>query len=109
MQNDLLAILQWILRFLRPGVAWAGRLFVLSRELLGDFGAGFPGASADFDSARLDAVSRSLLWGAGVPAPERAARASCPPGSAAGALAWNGIAWNGTGRRWRRIDPCAPH
>jgi hypothetical protein len=115
MQNDLLAILHWILRFLRLGIARTGRLLILPPGPLDSCYAGFPGASADFDSARLDAVSRSLLWGAGVLSPERVATANCPSESTAGALALrgmasNGAAWNdaalmGIGRRRRRIDP----
>jgi hypothetical protein len=76
MQNQLLAILHWTLRFLRLFRQWMWGAFVLPRgnsgplELLAMRRLGAMGLSADFDSARLDAVSRSVLWGAGALSPE---------------------------------------
>lgn len=68
MQNALLAILHWTLRIVRLCRQWLWGVFVLPRGNSGRIGA--MGLSADFDSARLDAVSRSVLWGAGAWSPE---------------------------------------
>jgi hypothetical protein len=54
-------------------------MFVLWRMSTGHFGSGAISLSVDLDSARLDAVSRSLMWGSGIPLPEPALSASCPP------------------------------
>ncbi|MFN0056291.1 MAG: hypothetical protein ACKV0T_29445 [Planctomycetales bacterium] len=70
MQNQLLAMLHGMAQFLRRCWQRGKDVFFLS---------GFSGASgrlemlvlsADFDSSRLDAVSRSVLWGAGVLTPD---------------------------------------
>jgi hypothetical protein len=76
MQNDLLAILHWTLRILRLCRQQVWGVFVLPRgnlgrsEWLAMSRLGAMGFSADFDSARLDAVSRSVMWGAGALSPE---------------------------------------
>lgn len=76
MQHPLLAILHGILRILRLCRQRLWSVFVWPRngsgslERLALSRLGAMGFSADFDSARLDAVSRSVLWGAGVLSPE---------------------------------------
>lgn len=76
MQNHLLAILHGILRILRLCRQRVWGAFVLPRGNSGKLDSpalcrlGALGFSADFDSARLDAVSRSVLWGAGVLSPQ---------------------------------------
>ena len=76
MQNHLLTILHWTLRILRLCRQQVWGVFVLPRGSSGAFDRramsrlGAMGFSADFDSARLDAVSRSVMWGAGVLSPE---------------------------------------
>lgn len=69
MQNHLLAILQWILRIVRLTGQQAGEAFVLLRRSTDPERLGVLGVSVDIDSARLDAVSRSVLWGSGMLCP----------------------------------------
>lgn len=98
MQNQLLAILHWTLRFLRLCRQRVWGVFVLPRgnsgslELLAMSRLRAMGLSADFDSARLDAVSRSVLWGAGVLSPEPVpAKISAPRNSARSAGEYGAI------------------
>jgi len=56
----------------------------------GHFGSGAISLSVDLDSARLDAVSRSLMWGSGIPLPEPALSANCPPPSLPRRWRWHG-------------------
>jgi hypothetical protein len=80
MQNNVIVFyLALILRLLRDGLKLVGGMFVYRRDRAGRLGLGAFSLSVDLDSARLDAVSRSLLWGSGIPIPEPARTADCPP------------------------------
>lgn len=91
MQNHLLAILNGILRVLRLSIGQLGGTYVLPRSHTDPVWYGVLVVSADFDSARLDAASRSVLWGYGgvfpqpVPAPIRTPNVviltAAPPGA----------------------------
>ncbi len=80
MQNNVVALcLTLILRLLRNCFRQIAGMFVLQPTRPGTFRLGALSLSVDLDSARLDAVSRSLLWGSGIPIPEPARSAGCPP------------------------------
>ena len=98
MQNNVITLcLALILRLLRNCFKQAAGMFVLRRGDSGWFGLGALSLSVDLDSARLDAVSRSLWWGSGIPIPEPARSAGCPPLSVPRpAFAGTGR-WHGTG------------
>jgi hypothetical protein len=73
MQNNVIVLcLALILRLFRSCLKQVGGMFVLRRTHAGRIGLGAFSLSVDLDSARLDVVSRSLLWGSGIPIPERA-------------------------------------
>ena len=72
MQNVFILLMASVLRLLRGCFRQIAGLFVLSRARAGRFGLGAFPLSVDLDSARLDAVSRSLWWGSGIPIPEPA-------------------------------------
>ena len=72
MQNNVIMLcLALILRLFRSCLKQVGGLFVLRRIRTGGYGLGAFSPSVDLDSARLDVVSRSLLWGSGMSIPER--------------------------------------
>ncbi|MSR56760.1 MAG: hypothetical protein EXS05_03695 [Planctomycetaceae bacterium] len=70
MQNHTIAIVSWGLRLLRICGKQIGALLVLPTTVHHPLGLGSMVMSVDLDSSRLDAVSRSVLWGAGVLSPE---------------------------------------
>jgi hypothetical protein len=70
MQNNFVVFcLALVLRLLQNGLKLVGGTFVIRRERAAGLGLGALSLSVDLDSARLDAVSRSLLWGAALPIP----------------------------------------
>ena len=91
MQNNVIVFyLALILRLLRDGLKLVGGMFVYRRDRAGRPGLGAFSLSVDLDSARLDAVSRSLLWGSGIPIPKPALTAVAPPQSVSHQLRWHG-------------------
>src|SRR5258708_1553220 len=91
MQNNVIMLgLTMVLRLLQRCAAQFRGMFVLRRGRAGRFGLGAFSLSVDLDSARLDAVSRSLLWGSGVPLPEPIPMAGCPPIARARDVRWHG-------------------
>jgi hypothetical protein len=80
MQNNVVVCcVALILRLLQKVVRLVGGIFVVRREHPSRLGLGALLPSVDLDSARLDAVSRSLMWGAGIPIPEPARAPGSPP------------------------------
>lgn len=80
MQNNVIVVyLALALRLLQTCLKQIGGMFVLRRVRAGKFGWGAISLGVDLDSARLDAVSRSLLWGSGIPIPEPVPAAYCLP------------------------------
>jgi hypothetical protein len=80
MQNNVIMLcMALILRLLRFCCKQVAGMFVWQRPQAGGFSPGAFSLSFDLDSARLDVVSRSLWWGAGIPVPEPARSAGCPP------------------------------
>jgi len=80
MQINLIII--WVtivLRLLQSCLMQVRGMFGFQRLHDGTLGSSVLSLSVDLDSARLDAVSRSLLWGSGMPVPEPARTAGCPP------------------------------
>ncbi|MBS0264679.1 MAG: hypothetical protein JSS02_22280 [Planctomycetes bacterium] len=67
MQNDHMTLpcVAYVLQLIRRCLAQVGGWFVFPQSSLGWFGLGAFSLSADLDSARLDVVSRSLLWNCG--------------------------------------------
>ena len=91
MQNNVIALcLALFLRLLRDGLKQLAGVFVFQRMYAGRFHPGSLPLSVDLDSGRLDAVSRSLWWGPGMPVPEPARTAASPPVPAARPLRWYG-------------------
>ena len=91
MQNNVvLFCVALVLRFLQTGLKLVGGIFVIRWERAARLGLGSLLPSVDLDSARLDAVSRSLWWGAGMPIPEPARTAGSPPTSTPRRLHWHG-------------------
>jgi hypothetical protein len=90
MQTFVLLCLASILRLLQSCLQQVGGMFVLRRTRAGQFGWGVISLSVDLDSARLDAVSRSLMWGSGIPLPEPARSANCPPPPLPRRWRWDG-------------------
>ena len=91
MQNNVILLcLALILRLFRGCLKQLGGMFVLRRTHAGRFGLDAIALSVDLDSARLDAVSRSLWWGSGVPIPEPALKAVCPPIPVSRPVRWHG-------------------
>jgi len=91
MQNNVIVLcLALILRLLRSCLKLVGGMFVLQRVRAGKLGLGAIALSVDLDSARLDAVSRSLLWGSGIPIPEPALTAVAPQHSVSRHCRWHG-------------------
>jgi hypothetical protein len=100
MQNFVIAALAWTWRLLRACLKRATNAFVLPTPA-GAFNPGAVPLCVDLDSARLDAVSRSLLWGTGVLAPEPTKAAVCSPPGAASPLRSRIV----PPERFRRIEP----
>jgi hypothetical protein len=91
MQNNVIVFtLALFLRLLRNGLKLVARMFVFQPERAARPGMGAFLLSVDLDSARLDAVSRSLLWGSGIPVPEPARTAGSSPTSGPRPLHWHG-------------------
>jgi hypothetical protein len=91
MQNNVVTLcLALFLRLLRNCFRQVAGMFVLQPARPGTFRPGVLSLSVDLDSARLDAVSRSLLWGSGIPVPEPARSAGCPPLPVLRPLGWHG-------------------
>jgi hypothetical protein len=91
MQNNVIVLcLALILRLLRSCLKLVGGMFVLQRVRAGKLGLGAIALSVDLDSARLDAVSRSLLWGSGMPILEPSRTANCPSTAAPRPMRWHG-------------------
>lgn len=65
MQNLLLAVLHGMLRFLHVCRGQMKRLLVPPQTSNASYSLLAIGVSVDLDSSRLDAVSRSVLWGPG--------------------------------------------
>lgn len=63
MQNYLLAVLHGMMRLLRVCLGRVKSLLVLPQSSNASYGLLAIGVSVDLDSSRLDAVSRSVLWG----------------------------------------------
>lgn len=70
MHSHIIAIVSWGLRFFRICGKQVGVLLALPTTIHHSLGLGAMVMSVDLDSSRLDAVSRSVLWGAGVLSPE---------------------------------------
>lgn len=70
MQSHILAVVSWGLRLLRICGKQIGVILDLPTTGHRSLGLGAMAMSVDLDSSRLDAVSRSVLWGAGVLSPE---------------------------------------
>lgn len=91
MQNNVIMLcLALILRLLRYCFRQVAGMFVFQPTRTGTFRLSAMPLSVDLDSARLDAVSRSLLWGSGIPIPEPARSAGCPPLPVQRPLRWHG-------------------
>lgn len=88
MQNFVWLCLTLILRLFSGCFRQLGRMFILERARPGRFGWSTFSLSVDLDSARLDVVSRSLLWGSGIPVRERAPAAGFPPQAAPRPVRW---------------------
>lgn len=71
MQNYLLAVLHGMLRLLRACLRQVKSLLILPQSSNAGYGLLAIGVSVDLDSSRLDAVSRSVLWGPGGWAPDQ--------------------------------------
>ena len=89
MQNFVWLCLTLILRLFSGCARQLRRMFVLERAHQGRFAWSTFSLSVDLDSARLDVVSRSLLWGSGIPVRERSPAAICPPQAAPRPMRWH--------------------
>jgi hypothetical protein len=85
MHHLLVFVLHSVVRGLLVRIGRVGRTLVRPWSLDGSWSLGAMGLSVDLDSSRLDAVSRSLAWGAGmlVPCPVHASdpTSSSPTGA----------------------------
>ena len=90
MQNVVTLCLTLVLRLLRNCYRQIAGMFVLQPARPGTFRLVALSLSVDLESARLDAVSRSLWWGSGIPVPEPARSADCPPLPVLRPLRWHG-------------------
>jgi hypothetical protein len=88
MQNFVWLCLTLILRLLSGCGRQLKRMFILERAHSGRFAWSTFSLSVDLDSARLDVVSRSLLWGSGIPIRERIPGAGFPPQAAPRTVRW---------------------
>ena len=83
MQNNVITLcVALLLRIVRGCLKEAAGMFGFRRSYAGKFSLGAFWPSLDLDSARLDAVSRSLWWGSGVPIPDPVQTACSPPNAA---------------------------
>ena len=91
MQNRVITLcVALILRIVRGCWKEAAGVFVFRRSHAGRCSPGAFWPSLDLDSARLDAVSRSLWWGSGIPIPDPAQTACAPPNAAGRTLRRHG-------------------
>jgi len=91
MQNSIVMLcVAFLLRLCRGCLGQLSGSFALLRPQPGKSALGAFSPSVDLDSARLDVISRSLYWGAGVRVPERAPARVCPPIVAPRAARWQG-------------------
>jgi len=91
MQNNVIVCcLAFVLRLLQNCLKRVGGIFVIRPERAGKLGLGAILLNVDLDSARLYAVSRSLMWGSGIPIPEPARTAGSLPNSVPRCPHWHG-------------------
>jgi len=91
MQNQIVMLcVAFVLQLCRGCLGQLAGSFALIRSRPGKSSLGAFSPSVDLDSARLDVVSRSLWWGAGLPVPERAPARVCPPIVVPRRVRWQG-------------------